>query len=241
LNPGAEGSATEPTEVSSTGARLVRVFVAPVRLFEELRAHPRTVGALALGVVLSAMATALIPLELWEAGLRDQLLASGSELPENLGTMARVTWVSTIFASVVAWPLFVLMTAGLYALVFLFGLGYEGSFRVTLSISAHALLVAAAGGLLLVPLRVLAGDASLTLSPALFLPFLGEGLARRLLELLEFFNLWAFFLVGVGSAVADGQRSVTRSGAAAVAVAALLALLLAAAAGALAGGGRTGG
>ncbi len=208
----------------------------PVRLFQELRSEPRALGALIVGALLSALATALLPLELWEAGIREQLLAAGEDLPANLDTMARVTWVSTIFASVVVWPLFVLLTSSIFALVFLFGLGYEGSFRTTLSVSAHALVVVALGSLALLPVRILAEDASLSLTPAIFAPVLDEGLLLRYLELLDFFNLWAFLLVGVGAAVVDGKRSIRTGGAVGVGIALVLALFLAALMNAFGGG-----
>jgi hypothetical protein len=117
---------------------------------------------------------------------------------------------------------------GVYGVVFLFALGYEGSFRVLLSVVAHALLVVAVGALVLVPLRILAGDANLTLSVATLLPFLGDGFLLRFAGLLDLFNLWAYVLIGVGAAVMDGRRSPAAGVAVSLGVALILSLLLAA-------------
>jgi nitrate reductase NapE component len=227
---GGQGQGPTP-DPSGPFSRLARVFLAPVQLFAELRAHPRALGALVLGVVLSAVAAALIPVELWEAGLRAQMEARGAEIPADTTTLARVGWVSAVFVTVVAWPLLALLTTGVYGVVFLFLFGYEGSFRVLLSVVAHALLVVAAGALVLVPLRILAGDPHLTLSVATLLPFLGEGFLLRFAGLLDLFNLWAYVLVGVGAAVMDGRRTPAAGVAVALGVALLLSLLLAAVSG----------
>lgn len=212
-------------------SRLVRVFLSPVDLFAELRTHPRSLGALVLGVVFSAVAAALIPIELWEAGLRAQIEASGAELPADTTMLARVGWISAVFVGVVAWPLLALLTTGVYGVVFLLALGYEGSFRVLLSVVAHALLVVAVGALVLVPLRILAGDANLTLSVATLLPFLADGFLLRFAGLLDLFNLWAYVLIGVGAAVMDGRRSPAAGVAVSLGVALILSLLLAAVSG----------
>lgn len=208
-------------------SRLVRVFLSPVDLFTELRTHPRSLGALVLGIVLSAVAAALIPIELWEAGLRAQLEASGAELPADTTMLARVGWISAVFVGVVAWPLLALLTTGVYGVVFLLAFGYEGSFRVLLSVVAHALLVVAVGALVLVPLRILAGDANLTLSVATLLPFLADGFLLRFAGLLDLFNLWAYVLIGVGAAVMDGRRSPATGVAVSLGVALILSVLLA--------------
>ena len=212
-------------------SRLVRVFLSPVDLFTELRTHPRSLGALVLGIVFSALAAALIPIELWEAGLRAQLEASGAEMPADTTMLARVGWISAVFVGVVAWPLLALLTTGVYGVVFLFALGYEGSFRILLSVVAHALLVVALGALVLVPLRILAGDANLTLSVATLLPFLADGFLLRFAGLLDLFNLWAYVLIGVGAAVMDGRRSPAAGVAVSLGVALILSLLLAAVSG----------
>jgi hypothetical protein len=226
--PGAQGEEAAATDPSGPLSRLLRVFLSPIDLFTELRTHPRSLGALVLGVVFSAVAAALIPVELWEAGLRAQLEASGADVPADTTMLARVGWISAVFVGVAAWPLLALLTTGVYGVVFLFALGYEGSFRVLLSVVAHALLVVAVGALALVPLRILAEDPSLTLSVATLLPFLADGFLLRFAGLLDLFNLWAYVLIGVGAAVMDGRRSPASGVAVSLGVALVLSLLLAA-------------
>jgi hypothetical protein len=148
-----------------------------------------------------------------------------------------VGWVVTIFSSAVVWPILALVSAGLFALVFLFIFGYEGSFRVLLSITAHALLVAAVGSVLVVPLKILAGDPTISLTPALLIPGEAEGVLGRFLGFLEVFNLWTYALIGAGAAVMDGKRPVSHGVTVALGVSIGLSFLLALVAGMLGGGG----
>lgn len=207
----APASSDAPAPDPAGGAGLLRrvlwVFVSPGALFRELRERPAWFGALALGVVLGAVGTALIPVELFEEQLRTQLIESGQELPADIGTFARMTWVFGVFGMVVIWPLLALVSAGIYALLYLFVFGYQGNFRTLFAITAHALLIAAVASVLLVPLRIAAGDPQLSLSVGTFLTFLEEGYVSRLAGLLDLFNLWAYVLVGMGAAIMDGRRA----------------------------------
>jgi hypothetical protein len=231
-----EPDSVERQDPSSPLSRFMRVFAQPDSLFRELAEHPRALGAILVGIVLSVLGTALIPIGVWEQALLSDALGTGAELPENPATMARVIWVVTLFTAVVAWPLLALVSSGLFALVFLFVFGYRGDFRRIFSVVSHALLVVAVGGLLLVPARVLSGDISFSLSMATLLPFAGGGLVGRYLELMDLFNLWAYALIGMGAAVVDGTRTQGHGIAVAVGTALLLSLPIAAVMAALGGG-----
>lgn len=222
----------------SLPVRAVGVFVSPLRVFEDLREAPRAVGALLLGVGVVVLSALLLPVELYETLVREGAMASGQDLPvDDPQAMARVLWVAGVFASVVAWPLLALVASAILALLFLFGLGWEGTFRGVFAVVCHALLVVAVGGLLLVPLRIVTGDLSLALSVATFLPMLEEGgLLFRFLSLLDLFNLWAYALMGAGIAVVTGRGTSVGTGVGvALGVALLLTFFMAAAGGFLEG------
>lgn len=222
-------AAPEPSEAVPTfpslPVRALQVVVAPIRLFEALRHRPVFWGALLLAALLTALGTAVIPASVWENSIRTQLMAAGQEVPAELGTMLTLTRVMGSIGPVVALPIMAFAGAGLFSLLFLFGMGYEGSYGRILSVTAHALLFLGIAGLLLTPARILSGNLQFTLSIGSLLPFFGDGLVGRFLNLLDLFGLWAAALIGMGAATMDGQRS-PASGALVSLGAVLLLLLL---------------
>jgi len=207
--------------------RVVMVVVSPVELFRALRENPAVIGPLLLGAVLMGVAAALIPIELTQEVIRERLIEAGQDPGNAVGTIARVTWIFSIFGPLLFWPVMAIITAGLYALVFLFAFGYEGRFRQLLSVTAHALLVAALGALLVAPLRIMAGDPQLTLSIGSMLLFLEDGFLATFLGLMDLFNLWTYVLIGIGAAVVDGGRTHLHGVMVAVGTAILITLVIA--------------
>lgn len=224
LNP-AE-AASPSAHRSSLLTRIVWTLLSPGRLFEELRAEPRSFGVLAVGAVAVCIANAAVPAELWEQVIQARLLSAGEEVPEDLSGGATFARWSAALGSLVFWPILIMLVAGLYNVVFRFGLGYRGAFRQYLSVTAHAMLIGAAGALVLLPLRIFAQDVQLQLTLGALLPEIGEGLLGRSLAYLDLFNLWASGLIGLGASILDGSRSVGSSISFAIGVALLLALVL---------------
>jgi len=191
--------------------RVIQLFASPAALFRSLGEAPSTWGAVALGALVISLSSLLLPLAIWEETLRLQILETGQQLPIELATAARVGKVAAVLGPVLAWPITALVTAGLYSLLFLFILGYEGSYRQYLSVSAHALLVAALSTLVLLPFRILTEQAQFSLTLGSIFWWIDGGLAGRFLGLADLFQLWAFGLMGMGAAVLDGRRGVTAS------------------------------
>lgn len=203
-----DGAVAAPGPLAPLHRRITQAFFAPGTLFRALDREPAIAGALFLGAALVALSGLALPVEVYEEGFRQQMQAVGQELPGDPVTMARFMKVAAVFGSVVIWPIMAVLSAGVIALVLMFGFGFEGSFRRYLSVTAHAFLVPAVAALLLVPLRILARDPSFTLSVgnlAFFLP--EEGLVSRFLGFLDLLNLWAYALIGLGAAIVDGARS----------------------------------
>jgi hypothetical protein len=221
-------SASPAAHRSNLPTRIVWTLLSPGRLFEELRAEPRFLGVLAVGAVAVCIANAAVPADLWEQVIQARLLSAGEELPDDLSRGATFTRWSAALGSLVFWPILIMLVAGLYNLVFRLGLGYRGAFRQYLSVTAHAMLIGAAGALVLLPLRIFAQNAQLQLTLGALLPEIGEGLLGRSLTYLDLFDLWASGLIGLGASILDGSRSVGSSIGFALGVTLLLALVLAA-------------
>lgn len=188
--------------------RVLWTFVAPERLAENLKQHPRWLVPMLVGAALVVLATVLIPAELWVEMIRRQMLESGQTMPEGFDPAAMGTFqrIGAIVAGAVFWFVWALVMAGIATLVFAFILGDDGRFRQYFSVTAHALLIPAVGGLLTVPLRLAQGDPMVTLNLGLFLP-LDDGYLANLLRSLDLFVLWSWLVLAVGVHVIDRRRS----------------------------------
>jgi hypothetical protein len=208
--------------------RLWKVFVSPREVFRGLAAEPVALGAIVLGTVLMALMNLAIPTEFFEEALRTRAMETGQDVPGDPVLVARFMKLGAAFGILVVWPVIILGSAGLYALVLLFGFGFQGTYRQYLAVTAHAVLVPAVAGLLLVPLKVMTQDPQLSLSVGSLFFFLEEGLLSRFLDLLDLFNLWSYVLVGIGAAAVDGSRSPRTAISATVGIALLISLVVAA-------------
>jgi hypothetical protein len=71
-------------------------------------------------------------------------------------------------AAFVFWAIMLAVFAGVVTVFLAFLLGHEGTYRQYLAVVAHAHLISATSGILLLPLRIAAEDAQLLLSLGAF-------------------------------------------------------------------------
>jgi hypothetical protein len=206
--------------------RVLQVFYAPGQLFERLRLRPLWGAALLLGAVFVAASVILIPTDVWEEMFRQQMLRSGRQMPEgfNLGVLK---WFGLV-GGVLFWFVLTLFLAGVSALIFHLMLGDEGRFVQYLSVVAHALLIPAIGGLLLVPLKIAQRDPQMTLNLSLFIPMDSDAYPLRVLRGLDLFQIWSCLVMAVGIAKIDVRRSWGSAAVFLLVVALVMAMLFAA-------------
>jgi hypothetical protein len=195
------------SQLPSLPRRLLAVFLSPGDLFERLSRDPAWVGALVLGAVLGAGAAILVPPELYEAGMREQLVRAGRPVPDDLSAAANIARIFGSLAALVIGPILTAAMAGVVAFIFTFVFGDQGTYRQHLAVVAHAFLVPAVSALALVPLKVQAADLRLRLSVGTFLPFLEEGWLSSALGWLDLFGIWGWVLVALGVSKIDPKRS----------------------------------
>lgn len=213
-------SGAEPAAPPLPGlfARIPLLLFEPTKLFRALRARPVVLGALVLSAVIIAIAMAIIPMELVQEdsrrrveAMQETMRSRGVEIPEDAQVPqegnARLSKIMMIVGPLVGLPIGLMIGAGVLLLIFRSAMGYEGSFRQYLSVSAHAQILMALGTLLIVPLQISAGRLDLTLSLGAFLPFLGDGFLAGFLGRINLFTVWGAVLVGIGVSVVDGKRS----------------------------------
>lgn len=190
-------------------SRYFRTFYEPGTLGDGLAAHPRWVGALILGAVLTVASVLIVPAEAWEAMMREQAMSSGQPVPENMEAMgATIMRVGAVVGGAVFWFVWAFLTAGLAMFAFAFVLGDDGRYRQYLSATAHSMLIVATGSLLLAPLRAIRSDAQLTLSVGTFFGDLGSGYLARLLTSMDLFMLWSVVVLAIFASRIDRRRSV---------------------------------
>jgi hypothetical protein len=213
--------------VPALPVRALKVFYAPGQLFEALRRRPLWGAALILGAVLVAASIIFIPTEIWQEMFRQQMLRSGRQMPEGFqfGGFARVFG---LVGGVLFWFVLALFLTAVITLIFHLMLGDEGKFVQYLSVVAHALLIPAIGGLLIVPIKIAQRDPQMTLNLSLFIPTDSTAFPIRVLRALDLFQIWAYLVMAVGIAKVDARRSWGTAAAFLLVVALAMAILFAA-------------
>jgi hypothetical protein len=155
---------------------------------------------------LVALSFLLIPAEIWQQTFREQMMRSGREMPEGFDMSGAARWFGLV-GGVLFWFVLAFFVAGVITVVFHFLLGDEGRYKQYLSVVAHALLIAAVGGLVVLPLRLAQSDPQLTLNVGLFVPMESDSFPIRVLRMLDLFMLWSYLVMAVGMSKVDPRRS----------------------------------
>ena len=82
-------STPEVPKLPSLPTRVLNVFFSPGEVMAGLKDNPAWVGALVLGAALTVSGAVLLPAEILEATMRQQILESGGSA-DNIETMARI-------------------------------------------------------------------------------------------------------------------------------------------------------
>jgi hypothetical protein len=197
----------EEVAFPSLFTRFIDVFFSPGKAMEAVARNPAWVGALLVGVFLIALATALIPFEMVMDGQRQAALEAGRDVPEMPEAVTNVMrYVSPIIALFMV-TIISFLVAGLYWLIFSFVLGDDGRYRQYLAVGTHASLITAVVLLALVPLKLMTGDAALTLNLGNILFFLPEGYLAAAAKALDLIGVWSALVVAQGAHAIDSKRS----------------------------------
>ncbi len=197
----------QPTAIPALPMRWVQVFVAPSALFDRLKERPAWFWAAVLGGVMVLIGVFAIPTEIWEEFFRAQLLATGQEVPPELSGSGTVMRIFGAIGGTVFWFVWVFGISAVVAGIFAFVLGDEVGYRLVLAGASHALLIAATGSLLTLPLKIAQRDPQLTLSVGTFIP-IEDGYLAAFLGSLDLFSIWAFVVLGIAMSRFDRRRSV---------------------------------
>jgi hypothetical protein len=156
---------------------------------------------------------ATVPDEVFIDQMRDAVTRRGRpvEITSPADEVARWGRYIAMLGTLATHPLVVVTLAGLMTLIFSILGGGSGSFREFLSLTSHASLIPAAGSLLAIVIRILAGGeaggwAGTFLEPA----DAPNALVAALLSL-DPFVVWMLVILGLGVHVFDPRRSAVRA------------------------------
>jgi hypothetical protein len=186
---------------------VVQTFFSPGILGEALAARPAWGAAMALGLVLLMSQMGLIPAEVWEAGMREAAMRAGGEAPPAMGAAVGFVRVAAVVGGAIAYAAVLFLLAGIVTLIFAFVMGDEGRYTQYLSVYAHASLIPAVVGLLLLPLKISQQDPQLTLNLGTFLFFLSDGYLAKVARMLDLSQIWCWLVVAQGAHAIDSRRS----------------------------------
>lgn len=198
-----------PTAGSSLPARVVRLFVSPAALFDELRVRPRWIGALLLVVAIALLVAALIPSDVVMEYVRQQMTRGRPDVPADavergLGVARFTRFVGPVVGTAVG----AFLISAVLFLIYELGMGGEAGFKPVLASTSHTLLIPTIGNLLTLPIILRTGDLQASLSLDLLMPGMSHaGYAFRLLHGLNLFGLWGAVVLGIAMSRLYPKRS----------------------------------
>lgn len=197
--------ATAPTP--GLPRRLVDTFVSPSRMGAAVAADPKWVGAMLVGACVLALSIALLPYELFEEMQRRVMIERGGavqEIPENARNIIRIV---SIAGAGIGFIVISFIGAAVTTFIFAFVLGDEGNFKQYLSVGVHAAVIPAVVALLMIPMRIAAGDPQLTINLGTFLVFIPDGYFANVLRAMDVSQIWSALVLSQGIHMIDRRRS----------------------------------
>jgi hypothetical protein len=225
------GTHAETVETAPHGPlhrRIVEVFVSPFSLFRRFGPKAPWVDAMLVAVVLSAIAMALVPADVWLQTVRDMMAANPQQQgmsPEQMASIQRYTSIGG--ALVVPW-IMLFVQGGILLAIFTMLMGGEATYRQYLAVSAHAGVVGAVGQLVTLPLIIGQGSVRASISLAPLAVGMGpDDFLYRFLGAFNVFIVWQVVVMALGIAAINRRRSATAPLAVLFGIFAVIAVLVA--------------
>jgi hypothetical protein len=198
-------------------ARVFGVFVSPRATYAAVAAHPRWFGVLAITcLVVSVGYFVLLSTEVGQQAVLDQQIQVIESFGVKLNDQAYERMeaglenarYTTAGSQLVAFPVFMLIMAGILIGVFNALLGGDATFKQVFAIVAHSSLITALQTMFALPLDYVRESLSSPTSLAVFAPFLEENsFMARLLGSIDLFQIWGTVSLAIGLGVLYKRRT----------------------------------
>jgi hypothetical protein len=203
------GPTTSPPDGDPLWRRIVGTIAAPGPVFRSLGTNTPWVGPLLVVIVAGVAIVLLIPEELFVREAREGVRRAaerGATAP-SIEQVAAVARIAAVVGGAVATPVMAFIVAGLLALVFSVVGDGDATYVQYLTVTTHSMVITALGGVVTLPVQILAGDLRAGLTLAALAPDLfGDAVAGTVAQGIDPFTLWALVVTGVGVAAVNGRR-----------------------------------
>ena len=191
----------------SVFARFFGVIFSPRQTFENVVAHPRVFGMLALICVISAVALgAFFATPIGQGAWLEAATASRGDIPPEqmamMETMAKYAGIMAVVQALIGVPIFILIVAGILFVIFNVMMGGNATFKQVFAIVTHSWVVLTVSQLFTLPLSYFRGTLSSATNVGVLLPMIDESsFLGHFLGSIDFFILWACIVLAIGFAV----------------------------------------
>ena len=188
-------------------ARFFGVIFSPRQTFENVVAHPRVLGMLALICVISAVLLgAFFATSIGRDAWLEAATASRGEIPPEqmamMETMASYAGIFAVVQALIGVPFIILIVSGVMFVIFNVGMGGNATFKQVFAVVTHSWVILAVSQLFTLPLSYFRGSLSSATNVGVLLPMIDESsFLGHFLGTIDFFMIWACIVLAIGLAV----------------------------------------
>ena len=197
-------------------SRFVGIITSPKATYQNVAAHPRWFGMLALAclgaaVLVGGFLFTQVGQDAWIDAALSSPWSGGARSEQQIAAMERMAPYAGYFAiaqMLIVIPIFYLIVAGILFAVFNAALGGNATFKQLFSVVVHTAPIGMLGQLFTMPLNYARGTMSSATNLGVLLPMLDEkSIVGRLAGLIDLFLLWQLFVLAIGLGVLYRRRT----------------------------------
>jgi hypothetical protein len=183
--------------------KLINIFVAPSKVFQELMVRPSWMAPLLLiALYVPMLQSVTFSSQRGQEAMRQEMMKNpqaSKMTPEQVDKYLSVTKYIIPATTLVFIPVLTFVAAGIVYFLFSVILGGETTYKQTLSAWSHTGLIGLVGVAIQTGMIFLKGNLSANTSLAAFLPFLDEkSFPYHLLQVFDLFVLWQLAILSIG-------------------------------------------
>lgn len=207
------GTGTTPAPAGLL-ARFIGILTSPKATFEDVVAHPRWFGMLALTcAILAAIVGGYMFTQVGQDAWLDAAVSSswGEVSDEQYAAMQRMAEYAGYFAianMVIFTPILYAIVAGILYAIFNAAMGGNATFKQLYAVIVHTGPIGVLAQLITMPLNYVRGTLSSATNLAVLLPMIDEtSFLGRFIGMIDLFIIWQLLVLAIGLAVLYKRRT----------------------------------